>query len=127
MQQITSGQMAALEKTMADRLVERLAVFVRRTCDTADALDRTLVPADDPTLKDGIRTLLARAGTYGLSSERALTTFVALGYSYARDFDQIPGARRMLQDRSDPPDQRIVNVLDAVVHAEILQRRRSGF
>jgi hypothetical protein len=120
---ITREQMHLLDALAFEAFVDRLARFVRCHCGGANAFAPGLVPADDVRLRQAVLACAVRARVHGLEGERAVATFVCLAFSYAPDFDSIPGVGALLEERGLPPDQRIRRVFAAIVRAEA--RRQS--
>ncbi len=57
---------------------------------------------------------VARARGYGMSYESSLAVFVVIMFTAAPNFDEHPLIRRILADRSIPPDARLDQALERI-------------
>lgn len=99
--QIRPEQIRAFDASVEDSLVSRIVQHLR--AHHGDAVGQL----PDDGLRDMVAQGLKRARKYGLAWESSLTTFVALMFEIAPNFDEHPAFQRILRDPSVPPDHRM--------------------
>lgn len=114
---IRPEQWAQFRKTAEERFVRRVAVYLQHSHARAVAgLDRELV-------EQRVAQAVARARTYGLTSEYALCVFAGLTFTIAPNFDAVPAVRSILTDPEHPPNERMVVLLRRLTPADWLDVR----
>jgi hypothetical protein len=84
---------------------------------------------NDAELRERIICALVRARSWGFESMFGLTSFVALMFDVAPDFDTDPAIRAALRDSAKPLDARIAGIGDALSEAgwaQVAQRADQG-
>jgi hypothetical protein len=90
---IRAEQFAVLEQSARDRFERRLAA------DLHASFPEECAGRDEPGLLSMVREAIARAGQYGLESERDLGLFTDLWLVLGPDFDlDLPWAAQLLND-----------------------------
>jgi hypothetical protein len=116
MLKIRAEQMHAFQAVADESFIARVAEHLRAEyADFEVQLPQgsyTVRQLLDPTLHAMIRHGIARARSYGLSSEASLIGFVALMIGAAPNFDAHPVLQWSLKNESIPPDERIKHLLD---------------
>jgi hypothetical protein len=115
---IRPEQWAQLQKVAEAQFVGRVAVYLQRAHPRAVAgLDRELV-------EQRVAQAVARARTFGLTSEYALCVFAGLTFTIAPNFDAVPAVRSILADPAHAPNDRMVVLLRRLTPADWLDVRR---
>jgi hypothetical protein len=115
---ISKNQMEALRQAMRAEFVRRTLAVIRETAPGFTA------GLDEATALRRVEESVARAESYGLSTERAIRDFIAVQTVAGEDFDSDPrfaAARGALTDDSLPPGDRLARARQRV--AEALRRK----
>ena len=103
---IRREQMAALERAVEERFIDRVIDHLR------SHHPRSVASLDDATLRRRVEAGVARGRRYGLEWESSLTTFVALMFISAPNFDEDPVIHRILTSTWRTADLRIARIFD---------------
>lgn len=117
---IRPEQWAQFQKAAEERFVERVAVYLQH------AHPRAVAGLDRRILEQRVAQAVARAQTFGLTSEYALCVFAGLTFTIAPNFDAVPAVRSILTDPEHAPNDRIVVLLRRLTPADWLDVRRSA-
>jgi len=71
---------------------------------------RSIKGLDEPTVTAGVRQGIERARRYGLLTERSMAVFVTLLFTVHVDFDAHPAVRAVLEDASQSPEDRLMQL-----------------
>lgn len=93
---LTRRHMAALGRAAREGFIDRLAGHVARV------FPQRASEMDSPDAFDRLEKVIARAKSYGLTTERGITLFVDLVYGLGEDFDEQLEHRWIKNILSDP-------------------------
>jgi len=112
---IRAEQVAAFADAAREERVQRIATRARQD------IPEHLAGFDDDALRQRVRDGIARAAQHDVTSERAVTAFVLLGFETVLAFDEHPAVRAILDNsiRGDVERMQRVFALDAQVWNEI--------
>jgi len=104
MLKIRTGQMEAFENAQEQRFIGEFLAYLE-----AFGLENH-IPTNHVG-RDAVRAGMARASRHGLSTKDQLTAFLLTDMLVCQGFADFPCVEEMLQDSSQPPSQRLTNVL----------------